>query len=560
MASGSCGASVTWNLNESTGALTLSGSGATYSYDSSNNPPWISYRTSIKTVTVGDGITSLGQGIFNTVAHNALTTVVLGKDVSSIGQAAFRLASKITSITFNSTSAPSMTGAPFMLTNSGTVNVTVYTRGGWGSNSVFTDAIRGVSSSASTIFSYVGIYDVTFNSNGGSSTPSAQTVTSGSTITLPSVSRTGYTFNGWYTASSGGTRVGGAGNSYTVTSNVTLYAQWSQITYTVTYNANGGSVSPTSATVNYNSSVTLPTPTHMGGTFNGWYTAKSGGTRVGGAGDSYTPTSSLTLYAQWAIDSGIPMTTKDPIQLNLILDRMESIANTYYQQAIAKLTAIGGTYTMSGKRVTSYTVPAKTLSKTFRGTYPGAANHTGNSVTNVTHTCTVTIPAATYTSVSNESPSDVIASFREKFNSEKVHSKVTHSSIAALFIAFATSLSWAVTKHNNVDEIIGPGISVTSDNSTKAAQGKNYAANIDFNKTIETASDWTNAMSYAAALAGSFAAPRISDDYTRATASWSCSSCSSSSSSSCCSSSSSSSCSSSSCSCWFIAFYDVGGI
>jgi uncharacterized repeat protein (TIGR02543 family) len=68
-------------------------------------------------------------------------------------------------------------------------------------------------------------YTVTFNANGGS-TVSPQTVTAGNSLTLPSTTRSSYTFNGWYTSSSGGTRVGGSGNSYTPSSSVTLYAQW----------------------------------------------------------------------------------------------------------------------------------------------------------------------------------------------------------------------------------------------------------------------------------------------------------------------------------------------
>ena len=67
-------------------------------------------------------------------------------------------------------------------------------------------------------------------------------------------------------------------------------------TYTVTYDANGGSCSTTSENA---SSVALPTPTRDGYTFNGWYTAATGGTLVGAAGDSYTPSADITLYAQW---------------------------------------------------------------------------------------------------------------------------------------------------------------------------------------------------------------------------------------------------------------------
>lgn len=65
---------------------------------------------------------------------------------------------------------------------------------------------------------------------------------------------------------------------------------------TVTYDANGGTVSPTSGSYT-DTPLTLPTPTIDGCyTFDGWYTAKTGGTKVE---SSYTPTTNTTLYAHW---------------------------------------------------------------------------------------------------------------------------------------------------------------------------------------------------------------------------------------------------------------------
>jgi uncharacterized repeat protein (TIGR02543 family) len=73
-------------------------------------------------------------------------------------------------------------------------------------------------------------YTVTFNANGGSgTTPTAQTVNSDSSITLPSgsgLSKSGYIFGGWNTNSSGTGTNYDAGSSYTPTDDVTLYARW----------------------------------------------------------------------------------------------------------------------------------------------------------------------------------------------------------------------------------------------------------------------------------------------------------------------------------------------
>lgn len=182
-------------------------------------------------------------------------------------------------------------------------------------------------------------------------------------ITLPTPSKTGYTFDGWYTQSSGGTKVS---NTYTPTVNTTLYAHWTNVNYiltinpnggiwnnttsnstktgttnsklsianptpkgyTVSFNSNGGnnvnsitsqrtftnwslsgsgSISGTTytfgsgnatLTANYNNgSITLPSATKAGHNFKGWYNNGCGTTFIGNAGESYTPTSNVTLKA-----------------------------------------------------------------------------------------------------------------------------------------------------------------------------------------------------------------------------------------------------------------------
>lgn len=69
-------------------------------------------------------------------------------------------------------------------------------------------------------------FTVTFNANGGSTSTSSKTVTYGSTYgTLPTPTRQGYGFLGWFTSASGGTQVT-SGTSVSITSNQTLYAHW----------------------------------------------------------------------------------------------------------------------------------------------------------------------------------------------------------------------------------------------------------------------------------------------------------------------------------------------
>ena len=146
-------------------------------------------------------------------------------------------------------------------------------------------------------------YTVTFNANAGSVSTTSKSVTYNSTYgTLPTPTRTGYTFKGWYTAASGGAKVESS-TKVTITAAQTLYAQWTANAYTVTFNANGGSVSTANKSVTYGSTYgTLPTPTRTGYTFNGWYTAASGGTKIE-SGTKVTTASNRTLYAQWTANT-----------------------------------------------------------------------------------------------------------------------------------------------------------------------------------------------------------------------------------------------------------------
>lgn len=88
--------------------------------------------------------------------------------------------------------------------------------------------------------------------------------------TLPQPSIPGWAFNGWYTAASGGSGIS-ATTTYTAVGNQTLYAHWTLNTYSISYNANGGSLSGQKTNYNVNTdSFTLPTPTKNGYTFTGW--------------------------------------------------------------------------------------------------------------------------------------------------------------------------------------------------------------------------------------------------------------------------------------------------
>lgn len=147
------------------------------------------------------------------------------------------------------------------------------------------------------------VITVSFDANGGSVKDTTVTTYCGDAVgTLPIPTREHYTFVGWFTATSGGTEV----KSTTILSeanDVILYARWSPITYTIELNANGGSCLTDSVTVAYDSIYgALPIPTKTGYTFNGWYTAVSGGTKIT-EDTKVTTASNHTLYAQWSVNS-----------------------------------------------------------------------------------------------------------------------------------------------------------------------------------------------------------------------------------------------------------------
>ena len=251
---------------------------------------------------------------------------------------------------------------------------------------------------------------VTWNANGGSVSPTTSSVQLGKTVNAPFPTRSDRTFAGWYTASSGGTKVCGSaasgGTTPAIRKNVTYYAHWASIpmadynvtikgnepfTYggwrqatgtgavtssysyktpyvkwvqsgaqsylhmyhddywwynaafgelqagikyatidgspmkpntwyettkateiwiyncesptTVTWNANGGSVSPASSSVILGATVSAPLPAQNGYAFKGWYTAATGGTYVCGGATSGGTTGAIrkptTYYALW---------------------------------------------------------------------------------------------------------------------------------------------------------------------------------------------------------------------------------------------------------------------
>lgn len=148
-------------------------------------------------------------------------------------------------------------------------------------------------------------YTVTYNANNGTGAPAKQTKWKGQSLTLSSTkpTRTGYSFKNWNTASGGTGTSYAPGDTYSADDSVTLYAQWTANTFTVTYNANGGTDGPSKQTKTYGVTLTLSTskPTRTNYTFKGWSTSASSTTVSYNAGGSYTNNANATLYAVWEL-------------------------------------------------------------------------------------------------------------------------------------------------------------------------------------------------------------------------------------------------------------------
>ncbi len=241
----------------------------------------------------------------------------------------------------------------------------------WGSSTTKGSITTATASKNST----TSTRTVTFNANTGTC----------STASLNSTATVTYSCNGWYTASSGGTKRASSGGSYTPSATETVYAQWGSSTgaysaitlpsaskantsataRAVTFDAttNGGSCSTTS--LNSTASISY--------TFNGWYTATSGGTLRGKGGASYTPSAAETVYAQFSGTTGaysavtLPNATKASTTASRVVtfDANGGICNTQTLTSTATISyTLGGWYTAAsggtsrGKSGATYTPSA----------------------------------------------------------------------------------------------------------------------------------------------------------------------------------------------------------
>ncbi len=142
-------------------------------------------------------------------------------------------------------------------------------------------------------------YAITYKNTKDVQNTNPEIYTGGETVTLTNLEKEGYTFTGWYDAETGGNKIESIAQGSTGAK--TLYAQWTLITYTITYEGLNGVENPntiTSYTVE-SETITLQNPTRTGYIFTGWYDAETGGNKIESIVQGSTE--AKTLYAQWTL-------------------------------------------------------------------------------------------------------------------------------------------------------------------------------------------------------------------------------------------------------------------
>ena len=279
--------------------------------DKSNN-----YNESTKDFTINKYTITFNKGIADKI----------GGEVSNISKSCYAISGQSCSIT------------------SPDIEKKGYTIIGWNTNKNATTSIWNINtsksiSSSATYYPILkaNIYTITLNNQGATSsgtkkvyyqynttktingttcyyyTNSSLTTCLSGGYNINKPSKTGYSFKGYYTSTNGsGTNyVNSSGtfinNAYKTIGDKTLYANWQANTYTITYNANGGSGAPSSQSYTYDPNndtvfyLSSTTPSRSGYTFLGWSLSSTATSASYSAGQRWGThnANNYTLYAIW---------------------------------------------------------------------------------------------------------------------------------------------------------------------------------------------------------------------------------------------------------------------
>ena len=290
-----------------------------------------------------------------------------------------------------------------------------YTFTGWntaknGTGTTYTESTKMPSSNTQLWSQWdVNSYTITFAPNGGSVTPTSKTFTINDSISLPTPTRTGYTFSGWKVTEKADVSNWTLNDVYTGTSipagkygNATLTAQWTVNTYTITYKYNNGAAD-TTAKYTIEQSITLPSPSKTGYTFAGWKVTTAGGNwkttdsvyKGTVAAGKY---GNVTLTAQWTVNTYT-------ITYKYNNGAADTTAKYTIEQSITLPSPTKAGYTFAGWKVTTAGGNWKTTDSVYKGTV--AAGKYGN----VTLTAQWTANTYTITYVYNNGSANTTATY-----------------------------------------------------------------------------------------------------------------------------------------------------
>ena len=260
--------------------------------------------TALASVTLPSGLTEIADYMFQSC--EALTSVTIPSGVTTISERAFTYCSKLKSVTIPA-SVNLVEQYAFYYCES---LANVYYGGNasqW--NTITIEQHNGYLTGATRHYTNPTVvkYTISYNANGGSGAPAAQTKTEGTALTLSSTkpTRTNYTFLGWSTSASATTASYQPGAQFKTNANTVLYAVWKLNEYKVSYNGNGGSGVPAVQTKKHGTALKLSNtiPTRSGYGFVGWATSSTATKASYQPGTQYTGNSNVTFYAVWQKDA-----------------------------------------------------------------------------------------------------------------------------------------------------------------------------------------------------------------------------------------------------------------
>jgi uncharacterized repeat protein (TIGR02543 family) len=260
-----------------------------------------------------------------------------------------------------------------------------------------------------TIVIFALPHTVAYDGNGNTSgvpPQDANTYSVGAAVTVKAnsgnLARTGFTFAGWDTATTGaGTAYSGGETFFMPDKKVTLYAKWTRNpTYSVMYSGNGSTAGTAPVDVNaYDQGADVTVKANTGSlgrtnyTFEGWNTKSDGTGATYSAGTSLTiGTSNDTLFATWVLNP--PKVANNPANLSVVAGQTATFAMTASGDSLRYQWLKGGV-PISGATVATYTTPVATLADSgslFRCIVSNAAGMDTSAAATLTVTTLVIAP------------------------------------------------------------------------------------------------------------------------------------------------------------------------